>query len=322
MKKTIFYFVLLFIGFVSCQKNTNSQTTEITKKGLLWQISGKGLKTSYLYGTMHVSNEKVIKLSDMAMDELDKCQVMAGELVLKESDMMPMLMSLIMKDTTLEMLLSPAEYQIVHKKLEEKMGFMATMLEKIKPVFISVMLSEQANQKSNEKDGEKTETTPPFGKDFGKGFGGLGGLGGGNQKPPLDMYLQDKAKQKGKEVVGLETVEEQLAAFNTITLKEQAKMLYETVTSENKAEGQSLEGMLDLYYRQEIDSLYMLTNQALSSNSNDKLLIERNTNMADRMEKIMKEKSLFTAVGAAHLAGKTGLIDLLRKRGYRVEVIK
>lgn len=309
MKKTIFYFVLLFIGFVSCQKNTNSQTTEITKKGLLWQISGKGVKTSYLYGTMHVSNEKVIKLSDMAMDELDKCQVMAGELVLKESDMMPMMMSLFMKDTTLEMLLSPSEYQIVHKKLEEKMGFMAAMLEKIKPVFISVMLSEQANNDS-EKDGKKTASI--FDKTSDKS----------NKKQPLDMYLQEKAKDKGKEVVGLETVEEQLSAFNTITLKEQAKMLYETVISENKAEGQSLEGMLDLYYRQEIDSLYMLTNQALSSNSNDKLLIERNTNMADRMEKIMKEKSLFTAVGAAHLAGKTGLIDLLRKRGYQVTVVK
>lgn len=309
MKKTIFYFALLFIGFVSCQKNTNSQTTEITKKGLLWQISGKGVKTSYLYGTMHVSNEKVIKLSDMAMDELDKCQVMAGELVLKESDMMPMMMSLFMKDTTLEMLLSPSEYQIVHKKLEEKMGFMATMLEKIKPVFISVMLTEQANNGS-EKEGKKPASI--FDKISDKS----------NKKLPLDMYLQEKAKDKGKEVVGLETVEEQLSAFNTITLKEQAKMLYETVISENKAEGQSLEGMLDLYYRQEIDSLYMLTNQALSSNSNNKLIIERNTNMADRMEKIMKEKSLFTAVGAAHLAGKTGLIDLLRKRGYQVTVVK
>jgi uncharacterized protein YbaP (TraB family) len=258
---------------------------------------------------MHVSNEKVIKLSDMAMDELDKCQVMAGELVLKESDMMPMMMSLFMKDTTLEMLLSPSEYQIVHKKLEEKMGFMAAMLEKIKPVFISVMLSEQANNDS-EKDGKKPASI--FDKTSDKS----------NKKQPLDMYLQEKAKDKGKEVVGLETVEEQLSAFNTITLKEQAKMLYETVISENKAEGQSLEGMLDLYYRQEIDSLHMLTNQALSSNSNDKLLIERNTNMADRMEKIMKEKSLFTAVGAAHLAGKTGLIDLLRKRGYQVTVVK
>ncbi len=305
MKKTIIYFVLLLTGFVSCQKNTNLQTTEITKKGLLWQISGKGVKTSYLYGTMHVSNEKVIKLSDMAMDELDKCQVMAGELVLKESDMMPMMMSLFMKDTTLEMLLSPSEYQIVHKKLEEKMGFMAAMLEKIKPVFISVMLSEQANN-GEEKEGKKP--TSIFDKN--------------NKKQPLDMYLQERAKNKGKEVVGLETVEEQLAAFNTITLKEQAKMLYETVISENKTEGQSLEGMLDLYYRQEIDSLYRLTNQALSANSNDKLLIERNTNMADRMEKIMKDKSLFTAVGAAHLAGKTGLIDLLRKRGYKVIVVK
>ena len=304
MKKTIFCFVITLLAFTACQKNTNSTGQSMLKKGLLWQVSKKDTKTSYLYGTMHVSNEKVIRLSDMALDELGQCQVMAGELVMKQEELMSMMMHIFMKDTTLEMLLSPEQYKVVHKKLEDKMGMMAGMLEKMKPVFVSALFHEQGDE--GNKEGKKSN---PFGM-------------GGAKKPPLDMYLQEVAKEKGKEVVGLETIEEQLAAFNTITLKEQATMLYETIVSENQEDGKSMEAMLDLYYRQEIDSLYILTNKSLSKASNTKLLIERNTTMADRMEKIMKEKSVFTAIGAAHLAGNTGLIELLRKRGYTVTVIK
>jgi uncharacterized protein YbaP (TraB family) len=224
-----------------------------------------------------------------------------------------MMMTLFMQDTTLEMLLPKEEYEVVHKKMTDKMGMMATAMERIKPIFVSVMLGEDdlnaGEEDKNSKKGDSKQN--PFAMFDSK-----------NKKQPLDLYLQEKAKAKGKEVVGLETVEEQMAAFNTITLKEQAKMLYETVVSNNKDGGKdsknSMQAMLDLYYRQEIDSLYNLTNQSLSVSSNDKLLIDRNFNMTNRMEKIMKEKSVFVAVGAAHLAGKAGLIELLRKRGYKV----
>ncbi len=315
--KTLSFLFFLFIGLVSCQKNTNSSLSQNeTQKSLLWQITGRGIKTSYLYGTMHTNNEKVIRLSDRAIDELEACQVMAGELVLNEKDMMSMMMTLFMQDTTLEMLLSKDEYEVVHKKMTQKMGIMAEALERIKPIFVTIMIGENGNDeektdaKSTEKDNSNTKKNP------------FSMFEGANKKPPLDLYLQEKAKNKGKEVVGLETVEEQMAAFNTITLKEQAKMLYETVVNEDKDGGKeskkTMEAMLNLYYRQEIDSLYLMTTQSLTNVTNDKLLTDRNLTMLNRMEKIMKEKSVFTAVGAAHLGGNMGLINLLRKKGYKV----
>lgn len=295
---------LLIFGIIACQKNTNANlatSKSETKKGLLWQISKKGIKTSYLYGTMHTANKRVISMSQDAEDELDKCEVMAGELVIDEKEMMKMVSVLFMQDSTLEMLLPNDKYRVVRKKLVEKFGFMAGAMEKIKPIFVSVMIGEQ------ESMGEKGSSNP------------MEMFSGAKKEQPLDMYLQDKAKKKGKEVVGLETMEEQMSAFNTITLKEQAEMLYQTLTAENQeASKDGMEKMLDLYYEQEIDSLYMMTTKSLSSVSNEKLLLERNNTMVTRMEKIMLNKSLFAAVGAAHLAGNQGLIELLRRKGYKV----
>lgn len=303
MKKITVIFLLIF-GIIACQKNTNANLatskTEI-KKGLLWQISKKGIKTSYLYGTMHTANKRVISMSKDVEDELDKCEVMAGELVIDEKEMMKMVSVLFMQDSTLEMLLPNDKYRVVRKKLVEKFGFMAGAMEKIKPIFVSVMIGEQ------ESMGEKSSGNP------------MDMFSGAKKEQPLDMYLQEQAKKKGKEVVGLETMEEQMSAFNTISLKEQAEMLYQTLTTENEeASNDGMERMLDLYYEQEIDSLYMMTTKSLSTVSNEKLLLERNNTMVTRMEKIMLNKSLFTAVGAAHLAGKQGLIELLRQKGYKV----
>jgi uncharacterized protein YbaP (TraB family) len=304
--------ILLFfvLGIFSCQKNITTQSKPEIKEGLLWEISKKGTKTSYLYGTMHTSNKRVISMSSMADTQLDKCEVMAGELLLGESDLMAMVGLMFMQDSTLEMLLPENKYRVVRKKLVEELGAMAALLEKVKPMFLVVMIEEQRNNKPSQD--EKDSPMAMFGN---------------GSKEPLDLYLQSKAKKKGKEVIGLETVEEQMSAFNTVSLKEQAEMLYQSLTNTNSdseiEKGKtSMEKMLDLYYEQKIDSLYFITTQSLSSVSNKKLLGERNATMATRMEKIMQNKSLFAAVGAAHLAGDEGLIELLRKKGYKVRSMK
>jgi uncharacterized protein YbaP (TraB family) len=292
----------LFLAQTACKPSAMQNKEPKKEASLLWEITGKGIKKSYLFGTVHIANEKVLAMSDLLLDEIESCQVLAGELVMDEKAMqqalMPMLSQMFMKDTTLEMLLSKEEFAIVEKKIEDKLGMMAPAAMKMKPLFITVMLSEQ---------GQGSSKKSLF--DFGKG-------------EPVDMYLQKKAKEKNKEVVGLETIDEQMGAFNSISLQEQAKMLYRTVIGEEKESNTNLDQLLSMYYRQEIDSLYELTQGSLSDFSNKSLLVERNQRMADRMEKIMKDKKLFTAVGAAHLAGEKGVIGLLRKKGYLVKAKK
>ncbi len=303
----------LLIGQTACKSSKNNNQPA-KQASLLWEISGKGIQKSYLYGTVHLANPKVIALSENTLDEIAACEVMAGELVLDEKNLMAsmgtMLTHLFMKDTTLEMLLSAEEYEWVEKKAKEKMGMMAPALLKMKPLFISVLLSEEGGLQGGGLKG---------------GFGG-GGFGGGSsdsKKEPVDMFLQRKAKELNKEVVGLETIDEQMLAFNSLSLKEQAKMLSQMIKEgENKGGKMDYEALLAVYYTQDIDSLFTLTQGSLSSFSNQSLLVKRNQNMADRMEKIMQSKKLFTAVGAAHLAGETGVIALLRKKGYKVRAKK
>jgi uncharacterized protein YbaP (TraB family) len=135
------------------------------------------------------------------------------------------------------------------------------------------------------------------------------------------MFFQKIAKQKGMEVIGLETIKEQMDVFEKIPLKTQATMLYKELSSE-KVEGENqLDDMIELYARQELDSLYLLTSTGMDSETNKHLLVVRNHNMADRMEPIMKKKPMFVGVGAAHLPGKEGVIDLLRKKGYTVRAV-
>ncbi|MCU0449758.1 MAG: TraB/GumN family protein [Bernardetiaceae bacterium] len=273
------------------------------KAQLLWEISGKGLaQPSYLYGTMHVADPRVLAMNDSAWRAFNRSQVLAGELVFDQSMMFQMMNQLFVpRDSTLDVLLTPEQYKVVKTKLEERMGMLASFADRMKPLFISVFLSEQTKPDPNEPGS------------------GLPGLGGGGREP-LDLHLQTLAKQREMEVVGLETMEEQMEAFNSIPLKTQAQMLYEQVVSDTPEQNgpSELERMVQLYQRQEIDSLFNLTSQAFSGPMGQKLLVERNQNMADRMEKLMATKRVFTGVGAAHLPGPVGIIALLRQRGYTV----
>jgi hypothetical protein len=270
---------------------------------LLWEIAGNGLKhPSYLYGTMHLGDKRVTRLSDSTWKAFNRSEVFAGEMVMDASVMfkaMGMIMS--PADSTLSKLLPPEKYKVVQAKLAEKLGPMSAMFERMKPLFISPLLSGQPGANPLDPGSEPS-----------------------GQGKPLDLYLQDMAAQRQMEVVGLETFEEQMEAFNSIPLKLQAEMLYEQVANEKDSTSaeMSLERMIGLYERQALDSLYELTSGELNASLNERLLTRRNHNMADRMEKLMQSKRVFTGVGAAHLPGPAGVIALLRQKGYRVSPVK
>jgi uncharacterized protein YbaP (TraB family) len=281
----------------SCQKPP-AQTTQY--KSLFWKISGNGLsKPSYLLGTIHIADDDVTKLANGSLDEMATCEVMAGELSMDIEDpalLVQMMDALFMpQDTTLKMLLSEEEYSFIKPIIMQKNPMIGMIADRMRPIFTATILAEE----------EHKVTKKP------------------RQAKALDLYLQEAAKEKQIKVIGLETVEEQMLAFNAITLKEQAKMLYEGLKNPEKTEkSQGMDTLVNLYLSQDLDRLYKVTNEQMSKGANYKLLVERNKNMVDRMEVIMKKQPLFTAVGAAHLPSEVGMIALLRKKGYKVEAIK
>jgi uncharacterized protein YbaP (TraB family) len=287
----------LVICCLSCQKPP-AQTTQY--KSLFWKISGNGLsKPSYLLGTIHIADDEVTKLANGSLDEMATCEVMAGELSMDIEDpaiLMKMMSALFMpQDTTLKMLLSEEEYDFIKPIIVQKNPMIGMMVDKIRPIFTATILAEEEH---------KTNKKP-------------------TQAKALDIYLQEIAKEKRIKVVGLETIEEQILAFNAISLKEQARMLYEGLKNPESSENsQGMDTLVNLYLSQDLDRLYKVTKEQMSKGANYKLLVERNKNMVDRMEVIMKKQALFTAVGAAHLPSDVGIIALLRKKGYKVEAVK
>lgn len=278
MRNIIILLILLSISFTS-----NAQ--------LLWEISGKELaKPSYIFGTMHVNDDRVYTTSERAMKYFEKCNVFAGELKFDEGMNMQMMNHLFMPgDTTLSDLLKGEEYDYVKGKLNEKLGMMASFSERMKPVFISVLLTDTEMLQSN--------------------------------KPPLDLHFQNIAKEKNIEVVGLETFQDQIKAFNSIPLQLQADMLYDDLKDIEK-NGDVTDDLIQLYTSENLDSLYTMSYDTYGEELGKVLLTNRNEKMANKIGRMIKLQRVFVGVGAAHLAGKDGLIELLRNQGYKLKPIQ
>jgi uncharacterized protein YbaP (TraB family) len=130
-------------------------------------------------------------------------------------------------------------------------------------------------------------------------------------------------KEAGIPLEGLESLEEQMSIFDDLTDEEQATMVMDAIRGGDEAK-QQLEDMLRLYRSQNIDSMYMMIHDEgdVIADKENEFLTKRNQKWIPRMEKQMKGKRVFFAVGAAHLGGEEGVLELLRREGYKVTSIK
>ncbi len=286
----IFYFskkvwllaaIILFIG---------RSSSAHPKSSLLWQISGNGLKKScYLYGTVHSADTRAFGFVKLDESFIAKCDAFGMEINMEnlgDMNLMSMMKYLVMPgDTTLQMLMTPAQYEKLDKFVTDSMHFSLAMFNTIKPMFLLGMQEGMA----------MAEDSTEF----------------------LDQYLMNKALDHKKEIIGIETIEEQIKALDLIPLKEQAKMIIDEIEPDTTKKEDSGEDLVDIYAKGDLDAIYTFyQKEDLSNTFNAALITDRNHRMADRIDSIMQKKSLFTAVGALHLPGDEGLINLLRKKGY------
>jgi uncharacterized protein len=263
---------------------------------LLWRISGKQIKhPSYLFGTMHVLCAKDAVLSDSLKAAIKTCDEIYFEINL--GDMMGMLNSMkymrMNGDKTLADLLKPDEYARVKNYFEKNVPFPPfSMLERFKPMLISGIVEENSMD-CETKDG-------------------------------MEMQILGESKTYNKPVDGLETAEFQATLFDSISYADQARELVNSIDSVDQNK-QTTRQLVDLYNRQDLDGIDSLSRKddgGVESNYMDMLLYARNRKWAKLLDGLLPQKSLLIAVGAAHLPGEGGVIDLLRKEGYTVEPVQ
>lgn len=132
----------------------------------------------------------------------------------------------------------------------------------------------------------------------------------------LDAYFQQYCYNSNKKFVALETTESQIELFNDIGLPELSQMKLESFLL-------SREDMMDLYLEGDIYRLQEMIklNLAVYPDQYDEMIVKRNRDMADKLDSLLTDQQLFCAVGAGHLAGREGIISLLRRKGYKVRKV-
>jgi uncharacterized protein YbaP (TraB family) len=288
MKPRFYAFALLFFPFIF--PNLSQAQLE---KSLLWEISGNGLTSpSYLYGTMHVGDKRAHDFSDATMNAFKQAKAFAGELNMEDVDQLAVL-NLMKLDSgqKLHSFFTTEEWTKIESYFNTKLHVNPNDFDDYNAFFLYSLIAQ--SQFKNQK-GEA-----------------------------VDLYFFSEAKKAGKKLLGLEKVEEQIAAIGSMPLDEQKKMILEAVEGKQGNGKKELKKMMKYYTKGDLENLLIFSNDTeMGPEFERALIIDRNHRMADRMVPLMEAQSTFVGVGALHLPGEEGVINLLRKKGYSVQALK
>ncbi len=274
-------FLLTFLSIAAFAQEKKYQS-------LFWEISGNGLaKKSYMYGTMHVSDKVSFHLSDSFFEKL-----LASDFVANESE----------PNTWTELYDLYGFYRSTQTKKTFYSNFYTNPIEKDN--LYSLFRGSNYNligllSRTNQANQEYQEETY------------------------LDMFIYRTGKKYGKITVGLENVK-----TTTFNIEKAAAEMDRSEVDENKQailkilkKRSYAEVLRDAYREKDLDLLDTLNMLSTPKSYNKAMLFDRNEGMSASMDSIMKTGSLFAAVGAAHLPGKNGMIEILRRKGYTVTPI-
>lgn len=292
MKKWSLGLLLAMASLTTLAQEKNKQFNT-----LLWEISGNGLKKpSYLFGTIHLICSGDAVLSDSLKNAIQSSDVVYFEVDMDNLfEMLGVVRKMKMRDdTTLADLLDKEDYQRVKKYFENKGTLLPfSVLETYKPLLAASMLMETG-----------TECDAP---------------------EAMEEVIMKEAKSYSKNVRGLETMSYQMSIFDTIPYKMQALQLVKYVDDADKGlnDNKEYDKLMKAYKEQDLTKLEELTKSTDMgiANFTDVLLYNRNRNWVEKLKTILPDRSVVVAVGAGHLPGENGVINLLRKAGYTVKPI-
>jgi len=265
---------------------------------LLWKISGNGLdKPSWLFGTIHMLCAEDAILSPALRKAIKDCDEVYFEVDMDNLfEMIGAMGKMKMKgDTTFKDLFSSQDYEKVKEYFESKNTLLPfSMLETFKPMLAASTLEQKA------LSCEKTAM--------------------------MEQEIMQEAKEYDKKISGLETMAYQAGVLDSIPYKVQAEQLLSYINSagKNDNEDKQLQEMFKAYKDQDLRKLeeLMIDTDAGMTGFTDILLYHRNENWVQKLKNLLSEKSLLIAVGAGHLPGDRGVINLLRLAGYQVTPVK
>lgn len=296
-------FVAIIIVLVASCKTSQKATEQAAvtldppldnDKTLLWEISGNDItQPSYLFGTIHVIPSEDFNLEDNVLKKLGKTKQLVLELDLSNVNTLEVAKAaLLPDDKTVKDYLTEDDYMLLESyfadSLSAPMPLFKTAYAKLKPFFLQQMIYIKYL---------------------------------GNNTSSYEMELMDKARDNNAEILGLETLNEQLSFIDQMSLEDQFESLIKTI-QEGAEQAKYLDQLIEAYKDKDLPKL----NEMISSfdefkDISNTLIDERNKNWVIKLKPILQKGAAFIGVGAGHLGGDMGLIQLLRNEGYTVSPI-
>lgn len=255
-------------------------------QGLLWQISRGDQVYGYVLGTIHVDDPDILALPTEISRRLDDSSRYVMEMVPADDDIQTFSQAMFFQDgQRLDQLLSPETYTRTLAILENysMTPEVATLL---KPWAAFVLMSYPDNMQT-----------------------------------VLDISLLERARRNGADIAGLETIGEQIDIFSHMSLSDQTRILTDTVCH-YKNTGEDFSMMKSLYRARDLEGLakygqrYRFEDNSAYDEIYGRLIVDRNRRMVERLVPLLGEGVVFVAVGAMHLPGEQGILNLLEKREF------
>ncbi|MBS4063946.1 MAG: TraB/GumN family protein [Chitinophagaceae bacterium] len=283
MKQFLIIFLFLSTGFLAKAQQQNS---------LFWEISGNGLqKPAYVFGTIHMICKEDFFMPDVVVEKFKASDKVFLEMDMDDAAMQMKLMKLAMLPSgqSLKKIFGD-DYQLVDSFFKANSQFPLVMFNGFKPMMVMSLMYLEMLPCDNHESYEQS-------------FIGL-------------------AREEKKDIQGLESMEDQMKIFDDIPDSVEAKNIV-TMIREFEKQKQQFAEMVKVYKSQNLTKLIeSIEGSPDLMNAEEALLTKRNNNWIPVMEKNMKEGGCFFAVGAAHLPGKNGVLELLKKAGYTVKAVK
>lgn len=286
---------LLALALVGAALSGQFDKLSAQEKSFLWKAQGSE-NTVYILGSIHLLKRESAALKPLVQEVFSKSKRLVFEIDLLKEGPDKVQQLLMQKGVNLDgkMLpqqLSPETYELARQKAGE-LGIDIKLLAPLKPWVVALTMVVMQLQK--------------LGYDPSLG---------------IDHQLAQRAKQENKPVSGLETAEFQMDIFNELTAPQQDMFLRQSLQEMDQLE-KAVDDMVGAWNSGDVargERLFLDSIRAYPE-LKDKVLDARNRRWIPQIEQLLKQnQDVLVVVGTAHLVGKSGIVELLKDRGYRLE---
>jgi uncharacterized protein YbaP (TraB family) len=262
-------------------------------RGLLFEVSGAGPTPSYLFGTIHSDDPRVLDLPARVQTSFDLADGFVMEAIPDPEAVEKARRVMIFGDGRQLSAVLPMDLYRQVVEVAASRGLTTAAIEPLKPWALVTLLS----------------APPSRSGEF------------------LDLMLYRTAQEQGKPVAGLETLSEQMAILDGLTEAEQIALLRETLATIGEL-GEVQTRLVAAYVHSDLDSLSQLNTMyrrwgspELAQRVHELAIDERNARMVERLRPLLVQGGRFIAIGALHLPGPKGVLQRLVDAGLVVRVL-